>query len=568
MRKTIPLILTALCSTPVISADNAGVASPPSPTPNANRPKMPAFIPKKLPGFELPPIEKALLPQKNNSAFKMALKGVKFVGNTIISEDDLQKIAQSFIGKTVSVTELEDLRQQITQYYIQKGYVSSGATFVNPEKEFQDGMITLKITEGKLGEIRVKGTEWLNPSYVSDRLYRNNTEALDINQLRENFQLLLLDPLIERMNGNLIPGSERGSSILDVEVTRAKPYQLTLSADNYRPPSIGSNEGRLSGWVRNLTGFGDTVDGSVVYSQGALGGGAGFSIPINSYNTRFNFRFNINNAAIIEQTLKPLNIKSRYANYEFGITQPLIQTLNRNLNFGIVFNYKKNKTEILGQSFAFSEGANAKGITKDSVVRMSLDFTERLESQVFSARSTTSFGINAFAPTWYKGETRADGNFFAWLGQVQYAGQIFDTGANLILRGDVQYTDENLMPLERFALGGRYSVRGYRENELVRDKGYIVSAEVRYPLLKDEGERTFPGQLTIFPFMDYGAGWNIGDRQNINYLHSVGVGMEWQPFKGVTSEISYAHALNTATHKQNYDLQDSGVQWSVNISAF
>jgi hemolysin activation/secretion protein len=246
----------------------------------------------------------------------------------------------------------------------------------------------------------------------------------------------------------------------------------------------------------------------------------------------------------------------------------LIQSLNRNLNLGLTYNYKKNKTQILNNPFPFSSGADDRGITKDSVLRLSLDFTERLEHQVFSARSTTSFGINAFAPTWYKGQNRADGNFVAWLAQVQYAGQILDTGANLILRGDMQYTNENLMPLERFALGGRYSVRGYRENELVRDKGYIVSAEVRYPLLKDEGEKSFPGQLTLFPFMDYGAGWNIGDHKNINYLHSVGVGLEWHPFKQVTTEISYAHALNTASHKQNYDLQDSGVQWNVSISAF
>jgi len=154
------------------------------------------------------------------------------------------------------------------------------------------------------------------------------------------------------------------------------------------------------------------------------------------------------------------------------------------------------------------------------------------------------------------------------LGQAQYAGQVFDTDANLILRGDVQYSDDKLMTLERFALGGRYSVRGYRENEIVRDKGYDLSAELRYPLIKEEGERNFLGQLTIFPFIDYGAGQNRGDRANISYLYSLGVGLAWQPIEQVNTEIIYAHALKAPTPKADYNLQDSGIEWRVNISAF
>jgi hemolysin activation/secretion protein len=533
--------------------------------PSADRPKLPNFIPEKLPAFSLPPAEKTLIPSEHKSSIKIQLKAIKFTGNTVISDEDLQKIAKPFLGKAVSATELEDLRLKISQYYAQQGYVNSGA--ILPDQQFKDGIITLQIIEGKLTEIRVNGTEWLRPSYISDRLYNGEEQVLNVNDLRQNFQQLLLDPLLERMNGSLIPGSKRGTSVLEVNVTRARPYQLTLTGDNYNPPSIGSEVGHLSGWVRNLTGFGDIVSGSVAYSEGLLGGSGSFSIPLNAHNTRFNFHFDRNDASIVEQSLKSLNIKSRYVNYEFGLTQPLIQTLNRNLNAGVVFNFKKNSTSLLGEPFNFSEGAN-NGISKDSVLRFSLDFTERLEHQVFSARSTTSVGINAFAPTWYKNQNIADGNFVSWLGQAQYAGQVFDTDANLILRGDIQFSDDKLMTLERFALGGRYSVRGYRENEIVRDKGYDLSAELRYPLLKDEGGKSFPGQLTIFPFFDYGAGQNRGERANISYLYSLGVGLAWQPFEQVNTEIIYAHALKAPSPKADYNLQDSGVEWRFNISTF
>lgn len=566
MRSFLNLTLGGLLLSPVLLADTT-TNSVITDRPSSSRPKLPDFIPKKLPGFQLPPIEKQILPKDQASHVKIQLKGVEFSGNTVISSDELQKIAQPYLGKPILVTELEQLRQKISQYYIEQGYVSSGA--IIPEQKFQNGILQIQIIEGKLKQVRVSGTEWLSPDYVSDRLQVHADKPLYIPELRQRFQQLLLDPLIERMNGNLIPGTQRDESIFDVTVTRARPYQLTLSADNYRPPSIGSEQGKLSGWIRNLTGFGDIIDATVLYSAGSLGGSGGFSIPLNAYDTRFSFHFDLNNASVIEEPLKKIDIKSEYIGYEFSLVQPLIQTLNRSFNAGVSFNLKENQTFILGNiGFPFSAGASADGVTKDAVLRFSLDFTERLERQVFSARSTTSLGVKAFNATWHQDKNLPDGNFVSWLGQLQYAGQVFDTGGTLLLRGDLQYTDDQLMPMERFSVGGRYSVRGYRENELVRDKGYVVSAEFRYPLFKDEADSSFPGKVTLFPFMDYGAAWNRGEREEIAYLHSVGIGLEWQPVKYFNSEIMFAHALNTATKKSEYNLQDSGVHWRVTLSAF
>lgn len=565
MQKITTLAIIACFSSPVLAIDTGAISSPLNSLiinrPSDDRLKRQEFIPKDLPSFSLPPAEDALIPQQK-STVKINLKGIKFIGNSVISEAELQQIAQPFVGKVISITELEELRQKVSLYYVQRGFVNSGALL--PEQQFKNGIITLQIIEGRLSEINVNGTERLRPSYISTRLQPDEDAVLDINELRQNFQLLLLDPLIERMNGSLIPSNQRGSSILNVDVIRARPYQLTLSADNYNPPSIGSTAGHLSGWVRNLTGFGDVVGGSVFYSgDGLLGGSGDFSIPLNRYNTRFNFHFDRNETKIIDPILKPLNIRSRFVDYSFGITQPVIQSLNRNFNVGLAFNYKKNKTSMLGKPFDFSQGA-VDGASKNSVLRFSLDFTERFEHQVFSLRSTTNVGINAFGATWRSDTSIPSGNFVSWLGQAQYVGQIFDTDANLVLRGDVQYTDNSLMTLERFALGGRYSVRGYRENELVRDKGYDMSVEVRYPLFKED----MIGQLTVFPFFDYGAAQNRGDRDNISHLYSTGIGLEWKPIEQISTEIIYAYAIEKPTPKANHDLQDSGIQWRVNFSAF
>ncbi|NOT86186.1 MAG: hypothetical protein HOP02_15730 [Methylococcaceae bacterium] len=113
---------------------------------------------------------------------------------------------------------------------------------------------------GKLDGIKIKGTEWLREGYVKNRLLPDTNQPFNLLALQEKFQLLLSDPLVSRLNGRILPGTTLGSSILDVDVTRAKPYQLTLFGNNQRPPSIGAEAFGVNGVLRNLTGLGDTLE--------------------------------------------------------------------------------------------------------------------------------------------------------------------------------------------------------------------------------------------------------------------------------------------------------------------
>ena len=104
-------------------------------------------------------------------------------------------------------------------------------------------------------------------------------------------------------------------------------------------------------------------------------------------------------------------------------------------------------------------------------------------------------------------------NYFFWLGQAQFTRLILPNGASLSLRGTVQLTNDRLVPIEQIAVGGVYSVRGYPENLLVRDKGYYGTIELRYPLFDRPAQRN---RLFVIPFFDFGAAWNVGqDPQDI-----------------------------------------------------
>jgi hemolysin activation/secretion protein len=101
----------------------------------------------------------------------------------------------------------------------------------------------------------------------------------------------------------------------------------------------------------------------------------------------------------------------------------------------------------------------------------------------------------------------------------------FSPGVETLVRLDVQLTNEPLLPLEQMAVGGRFSVRGYRENQLVRDNGLIGSLEVRLPVV-----RTAPWAdcLAVATFVDVGHAWNTkGATSDPQTIASIGVGLRW-----------------------------------------
>jgi len=95
----------------------------------------------------------------------------------------------------------------------------------------------------------------------------------------------------------------------------------------------------------------------------------------------------------------------------------------------------------------------------------------------------------------------------------------------LRLRLAVQLAKDPLFPLEQLAIGGRFSVRGYRENQLARDNGILVSLESRISLIRHQ---RWADRIQIVPFIDFGWGSNRKvETPDTKVLASIGLGVRW-----------------------------------------
>lgn len=520
---------------------------------------LPTSLPPAItaPGLQVPEPSLPVQIEPEQTALRFILQEITFSGNQMFTDAALKQVFADWIGRPVSRIDLETLRFKLAQYYRQAGYINSGVLL--PEQHISSGRVHYQIIEGRLGALQIKGAEGLSDRYIKNRLQNEPDEALNQLQLLERFQLLLTDPLIEYLNGTLKPGSKSDESILDLTVKRRQPYELNLSVDNYTTPSVGAYTGRLDGVLRNLTGWGDFLQLNLNYSEGLHGLGALFSLPIAASNTRLNLNFQGNQTEITDTELKPLAIKNDFFHLSAGLSHPLYLSTQRSFTIEELVAYRYARNFILGEPIGLADGSEENGKAKVTVIRFLQNYVDRNPDRVFSLRSTFSAGVDVLDAT--INDTKADSRFFSWLGQGRYVQHLSEKGIELFFRGDMQLASEALLPVERFALGGVYTVRGYRQNERVRDNGYVLSTELRYPLLNVNNEQEH--SLKLAPFVDYGAAWNQNDAGQT--LWSLGLGLQWN-WRLANADFYWACAMKSVdTPKLQGDIQDDGIHFRLAV---
>ncbi len=562
-------------------------------------------MPEKLVPFKLKlaPVEiEPLLPALSDafagtgtlsSALRVNVKKFNIKGNTVFSDRELQKVIARFSGREISSAELEEARQALTVYYVDHGYINSGA--VLPDQDLKDGIVVINIVEGRVTEVDVSGNWWTRSWWLRHVLNRAAGRPLNFNQLKEGLQLLRQNPNIKQVNGELMPGGAPGESILKASVREIQPFRASLDFSNRRPPSVGAEILELNVADLNLSGHFDrlsmrygiahttaeTIDQWIGSELENIEGA--YEFPIAPWGTTMEVHAGKNDSAIVEEQFQLLNITSKSEQYGLTLRQPLIESLNNDLAVALTADKRKSDTFVLGRPFSLSPGA-VDGDTQVFVMRLAIEFVNRSQVHVLAIRSTFNLGINEWEATRsVPGKSTGtpvqrlpDGQFFSWLGQAQYVRRLFDTDSLAVVRLNAQLASDPILSLEQFSLGGVQSVRGYRENQLLRDNGVFGSIEVRVPVWRNKEKAAL---LTFAPFADFGVGWDrvefIGGKpkggidNRMETLGSLGAGLIFTPSRYVSAQLYWGYALNHKnTVRDGENLQDYGLHFAVSIAAF
>ena len=538
----------------------------------------PTPLPKELPTPE-PPMPSILppapVPERRGATpqVKVFVREVRVVGSTVFTPQELAQVTDPYRNREITSEDMESLRLAMTLLYVKHGYSTSGALW--PDQAIVDGLLTLQVVEGTLSRINVEGNYWFRSSYFTSRLQRDAGPPVNVNALQERLRLFQTDQRIERINADLRPGETRGQSALNVRVAERRPIKAWLEYNNFSTPGVGSN--RLMGTIahQNLLGFGDAL--SVQYGQSfgtdvnAHGSGVNpnlsvhYAIPFTPYDTTFAVDYRRTDFTVIESNVKPLDINGKFESIGFTLRQPVFRTPSQEFALALTGQSQSFRTALLGTPFEFQSGSTD-GLSQVSALRFSQEYVHRTQDQVISALSRMSFGLPVLGASVNSGRDQATGEFFSWLGQTQLVRRLNPTRVTLLARADLQLTNKHLFLIEQMAVGGRYSVRGYREFTQLGDNAFLGSIETRIPLYTSAiGEEL----LYLVPFFDYGRAWNTHvTNPSPEWLASAGVGAIWNFWRGSRFEVYWGQRLNPPAQARHTNLQDYGVHVQLVVEAF
>ncbi|MEO0422256.1 MAG: ShlB/FhaC/HecB family hemolysin secretion/activation protein [Pseudomonadota bacterium] len=498
---------------------------------------------------------------------------IAFEGNQALTEADLQDVVRPYLSRTLGTFDLITLRDQVAARYQTAGYLATRVTLITTYAA--QGELRVRVREGVLESdacIRVltpssappprdgacaplDPSGRLRPEYVRARLPTPEDGALNVNTLRVALSSLQSDERIKRLDAALTPAAS-GDARLDLLVWESSPWRLTGELGNAVSPSLGGVLASASVEHLNLTGRGDSLSATLSASEGLFTAEGVYARSVLGGHSRLVLAARGGWSEVVEEPFDALDLTGRTSTFEMRLDVPVRRASpNRSLLLGFALVQRSSSAFVFGDPFAFTDGGDD-GAYRLSIVRASQSWLRRSARQAIAVRSTFSVGTGLLEATDRLQDGAPDGNFLAWRGQTQWARTLRWRDTLLSVRGEVQLAADPLFGLEAFTLGGINSVRGYRENQLIRDSGISAGVEARIPVFKRGQHR-----LALALFTDAGRVWDVGDEQE-DALWSVGAGLRWE-HRRVNVSLYAGQALSSRPSSEGGTLQDNGIHLSI-----
>ena len=511
----------------------------------------------------LPPLPSKLPQHSFSDTSRVVVSQIILEGNTVLPENEVAELIASYDNRPTSIEEIQDLRYRLSEMYLQLGYVNSGV--VLPDQRVDDGIIRLQAIEGALTDIDITGNHSLFDSYIEKRIRRGADTPLNAVDLQQALKVLQLDPRIAQINAQLLPGTRAGESMLQVSVVENVNYWVSTAVDNYRSPSVDENRVSISAGNGNFIGFGDALSVNYGVTEGLDDLDASYSVPLTSGDLRLAAYYQSTDSNVVEEPFDVIDIQSQSETFGVALSRPFRSNSGRAVTATLGFENRSADNWLLGVPFSFTPGEQD-GTSSVSVAYLTAATLWQSPKQIVGLTVTGRFGVDVLEPT--INVTEPDSRFTSVRAQFQYARVLGWRDSEFSIRSSAQFTSDSLLALEKFAVGGHTTVRGYRENQLVRDNGFVASVELRFPLFVDrEGREKFGLQLV--PFIDYGVSWDNDDAlptSNKDDIESIGLGVRWRPTPNWVVWADYGYAL-TDVVTPTESLQDKGFQFRVEYRA-
>lgn len=464
------------------------------------------------------------------------IKGLRFTGNTVIPEAELQQSLNEYVGTRIPKADLRKLTARVGLIYRQRGYLAHA--YVRPESH-AGAQLELIVVESKLGEVRVgEGSDTrLEAAVATGYITAQQEKNAPLQPLKVSTGLRIL---------NEVPGVSATSTL--AAGTQAEQTDVVLNlkdkplvsgstrADNNGSKATGTERVIGNVAINNPSGQGDQVSAIALVSSRSQYGRIGYEAPLGRSGLRAGAHVG-RMSYKIKGALSSLENKGNATNWGGSLSYPLIRDSLTNLT--LTGGYDKRNL--------LDNALNVRVMSRDTkTFNAGVAGSHRTDWGLTTLGATYSSGTLNLEPG--SAELAADQAGPRAQGGVSKinwnVGQQLPMGnkTEFAALASGQFASKNLDSGEKFYLGGPTAIRGYSSADGQGDEGWLTKLELRHSMGTD---------FRVIAFADMGstkvnkapwAGWNASnpDQPNSYMLFGTGVGFNWTAPYAIEVQASVA----------------------------
>lgn len=436
---------------------------------------------------------------------------VKIEGARKVSASSLQQITRGYKHRCIGVGDITALLKSLTDLYLDKGFVTSRA-YVPPQDIAGTRLLRLVVVEGTISDIYINGKSTEESASLATAFPGVKGDVANIRDIEQGLEQ------INRLPSNdakmsMLPGSEDGTSILNVENKPGKRWNASVSNSNLGQETTGYSQTNVTLGFDDVVGVNDLWGFSYGrtgpdYPWGGDGRGHSSSYSINASVPYGYWTYSANGSwytydSSIPGNFGAINTSGDSGQIGFNVDRVVLRDKDSITTLRGGLNYKQTNNFLLGSrievgsrrytigTFGLSRSQRALGGV------IALDFAVDQGLDLFGA-------VDAGAPA----AGTADPRFtrFTTTSSIsrpfEAAGHQFEVTTLL----NAQYSPDNMFGGEQMGLGGSSNVRGLREGIIFGNNGFFNRNELVWRTMPWEGTNAAPilGELRPYVGLDYG----------------------------------------------------------------
>jgi hemolysin activation/secretion protein len=508
----------------------------------------------------------------------------RVLGNTVLPAIEIERTLYPLLGTGKELADVEQARSTLENVYRAAGY---GTVFVDiPEQDTADGIIRLKVTEGRLERTTVGGAHYFSGRDIKAALPEATAgEVPHLPTLQDELAALNAQTTDRVVTPALKPGQSPGTMALALNVQDTLPLHGRFEVnDQY---SLNTSKLRAIAALSYDNLFA-RLDSLSVQFQTAPEEISESKVWALSYTTRLPdprarlsafYIKSDSRVANVGEAGAPLQVLGRGDIYGLRYIRTLLSQAESTHLLVAGAEYK-DFLEVIPDFIAPGEELDEDDPAKDgsdsrspiSYLNLSLGHMSSWRQPLtqWSLSSTFNFGVRgAINTTTEFRRKRFEGkpNYF-FLREDASMVRALPLGMSLRLRASGQYTRDSIISNEQYAIAGADGVRGYFEAEVLSDVAVKTSLELASP-----SWQAGPANAQAFAFYDLAHTRRVNplrDDQTLEPLEpphvrlsSVGAGMSFGITRYFSADLTWALALDDSPADGGTRARDSRLQFGV-----